>query len=268
VTRSALALVLASGLAFAASARADTIRGPGVAVCDDSARPLIGHVVAASGSVSATWQDCPPRALGCDDAVRVGDQLTTGPGARVAFQADELYVQLAPESAVQIAKTAQGAPDLTLLRGRLRAIDQQEVEVGPPHRIATSQAESLARGNDTEAFAGGSGSGLCEWAVPIEVRSLPGGALATAHPGQCVGSTGGAVAGGALAVSLTDVESCSIADTRDLSPIDVAGGPPGVEFPPTPPPVPPPPFCVAGSCGPGPSHVPVVESPAGYEPPP
>jgi len=275
--RTAVALAFVPALLFGGAARADQIRGPGVAVCDDAHRALVGHVVAVSGDVSAAAEGCPPRALACDASVYAGDGIRTGTDARVAFQADELYVQLAPDSEIQLARTAEGAPDLTLLRGRGRAIDQQLVDVGPAHRIATPQAESLARGNDTEAFAHGDAasaeSGLCEWATPIEVKSRTGGAGTTLHPGECVGwhgaSAPAATAGAALGVSLADVASCEIA-SNELTPIDVAGGPPIPGFPLEPPPVAPPPLCVAGACGSGPppTHIPVVESPAGFEPPP
>jgi len=277
MSRARIPLVLALALALGAAARADQIRGPRVTVCDDPHRTLVGHVVALSGTVSAVQEGCPPRALGCDAAVYAGDGIRTGDDAHVAFQADELYVQLAPDSEVALGKTPEGAPDLNLLRGRVRAIDQQQVEVGPAHRIATPQAESLARGNDTEAFARGEGasaeSGLCEWATPIDVKSRPGGAQSTLEPGQCVGWHGGssppAPTGAALGVSLVDAASCAIA-VNDLTPVDVAAPPSVPGFPVGPPPVAPPPLCVGGACGngTGPTHIPVVESPAGFEPPP
>jgi hypothetical protein len=65
------------------------------------------------------------------------------------------------------------------------------------------------------------------------------------------------------------VASCAIA-VNDLTPVDVAAPPTVPGFPIGPPPVVPPPLCVGGACGngTGPARIPVVELPAGFQPPP
>jgi hypothetical protein len=259
-------------------ALADHITGAGVPVCGPAGRAALGTVVALSGSATAALEGCPPAAAGCDGAVYAGDHLVTGAGASVALRAGGRYVQLGPDSELVVSSTSEGGPDLLLLRGRMRVVAEEEVQVGPPPRIATPDLETVSPGDDTEAIAevDPARSSLCSWAGPIQVRPRAGGAAVDASAGQCVGARNGAAlaasAGGALAVSLLDAARCGLADLGDLTPFQVAGGPPVPGFPVAPFAMPPAPYCQSGSCGgthgTPPTHIPVVESPAGFEPPP
>ena len=258
-------------------ASADVITGAGVPVCGPGGRAAVGTLSALSGSASMTFADCPPVAAGCDAAVYAGDHLATGAGASAAFHAQGRYVQLGPDSEVVVSRTDEGAPDLVLLHGQMRVVSVEDVQVAPPMRIATPDLETLSPSDDTEATAqlDPARSSLCSWGGPIQVRPRTGGAAVDAAAGQCVGGAHGvapvASVGGALAVSLLDAARCGAA-VGDLSPLDVAAAPPPPGFPVTPFSMPPRPYCQSGSCagthGSPPSHIPVVESPAGNAPPP
>lgn len=271
-----LAFPLLAALA-AGPAVADRITGAGVPVCGPAGRPAVGTVVALSGSATTALPDCPPVAAGCDAAVYAGDHLVTGAGASVALRAASRYVQLGPDSELVVSQTQEGAPNLSLVRGRMRVVAEEEVQVGPAIRIATPDLETLSPGDDTEATAelDPARSSLCSWAGPIQVRPRAGGAPVDATAGQCVGARRGvglaASAGGGLAVSLLDAARCGVADLGDLTPFEVAAAPPPPGFPVSQTLVPPPTYCQNGSCGGthgSPSRIPVVESPAGNEPPP
>jgi hypothetical protein len=274
-----LALSLVAALA-ARPASADHITGASVPICgQNDGRPAVGAVVALSGSATSAAPECPPLPVACDATVRAGDHLVTGPGASVALRAQGRYVQLGPDSELVASRTGEGAPDLTLLRGRMRVVAEEDIQVGPPIRIATPDLETLSPGDDTEAVAevDPAHSSLCSWAGPIQVRPRAGGAALDATAGQCVGGGHGAVPAassvGTLAVSLLDAARCGVADLGDLTPFEVAGGPPAPGFPVAPFNLPPRPYCQSGTCGgthgsPPPSHIPVVESPPGNAPPP
>jgi len=271
-----LALSLLAALA-GQPASADHITGAAVPVCGPAGRAALGTVAALSGSATTALEGCPPVAAGCDGAVYGGDHVVTGTGASVALRAGGRYVQLGPDSELVVSSTSEGGPDLQLLRGRMRVVAEEEVQVGPTPRIATSDLETVSPGDDTEATAETepARSSLCSWAGPIQVRPRAGGAAVDANAGQCVGAQRGAAlaasAAGPLAVSLLDAARCGVADLGDLTPFEVAGGPPVPGFPVAPFSLPPTPYCQSGTCAGthgNPPHVPVVESPPGFQPPP
>jgi len=256
-------------LALSSAASADTVCVPG------TQGPDVGIVVALSGDVFAESDECGVRTrrpLACGAFVYGGDRLITGAGSAVAFEMQKTRVQVAADSELRVDTDASDAPDLVLLRGRVRVVDPDDV-VEPGRRLATADLVSTGRG-DTEAIAiAGERSTICEYARPLALTSIGGGARHTLEPGACSGANFAALDAGSLGVSLFDAERCELADDR-FDPIDVASAPSG-DFPSPVPPPPPPPYCEAGTCNPPPPPPPpppfccdVIESPPVNEPPP
>lgn len=294
-----LVLGVAGSLLAAAPAPAEP------AACGPDGRELLGFVVAVSGSAWAENPACESsrRPLQCGEALREGDHVVTATGGRVAFLAQKVYAQMDAESELALRLTPGGAPDVALVRGRVRVIDQREDEGAAPNRVATPDAETLARGNDTEAAAPRAGadpqtaySTLCEWARPVDVSRLGDGERTVAKPGECAVARPHVALyttpGQESRVSLADTEQCDLADvigdsTDRFDPTDVAGGPELVLAGPPSGGAVQPPVCVggAGQCGggggpggggrtpprvlpPAPPPSPVVESPPTFKPPP
>ena len=257
-------------LALSSAASADTVCVPG------TQGPDVGIVVALSGNVLAESDDCGIRArrpLACGAAIYGGDRLITGAGSAVAFEMQQTRVQVAADSELRIATDASDAPDLVLLRGRVRVVDPDDA-VDPGRRLATADLVSTGRG-DTEAFAiAGQHSTICEYARPLALTPAGGGARHTLAPGACSGANFAARDAAAVGVSLLDAGRCELADNR-FDPIDVASAPAPGAFPSPVPPPPPPPSCEAGTCNPPPPPPPpppfccdIIESPGVNEPPP
>jgi len=254
-------------LALSSAASADTVCVPG------TQGPDVGIVVALSGDVFADRDECgvhTRRPLACGALVYGGDRLVTGAGAAVAFEMQKTRVQVAAESEVRVATDASDAPDLMLLRGRVRVVDPDDAVV-PGRRLATAELASVGRG-DTEAIApAGQRSTICEYARPLALKPAGGGTGHTLAPGACSGANLAALDAASVGVSLLDAERCDLADNR-FEPIDVASAPAPGAFPSPMPPQPPSPTCEAGTCNPPPPPPPVccdvIESPGVNEPPP
>jgi hypothetical protein len=253
-------------LALSSAASADTVCVPG------TQGPDVGIVVALSGDVFADGDECgvhSRRPLVCGALVYGGDRVITGAGAAVAFEMQKTRVQVAADSELRVAVDASDAPDLMLLRGRVRVVDPDDA-VGPGRRLATQDLVSTGRG-DTEAIAiAGERSTICEYAHPLTLTPTGGGAGHTLEPGACSGANFAALDASSLGVSLLDAGRCELADNFD--PIDVASAPTSGAFPAPLPPPPPPPTCAAGTCNPPPPLPPtgcnLIESPGVSEPPP
>jgi hypothetical protein len=251
-------------LALSSAASADTVCVPG------TQGPDVGIVVALSGDVFAESEECGVRTrrpLACGEAVRGGDRLVTGAGSAIAFEMQHTRVQVAADSELRVATDASDAPDLMLLRGRVRVVDLDDA-VAPGRRLATADLVSTGRG-DTEAIAiAGQRSTICEYARPLALTPTGGGARHTLEPGACSGANLAALDAASVGVSLLDAERCELADNFD--PIDVASAP-APAFPSPVPPPPPPPTCEAGTCNPPPPPLPsfdIIESPGENPPPP
>ncbi len=257
-------------LALSSAANADTVCVPG------TQGPDVGIVVALSGDVFAESDECGVRTrrpLACGAFVYGGDRLITGAGAAVAFEMQKTRVQVAADSELRVDVDASDAPDLVLLRGRVRVVDPDDV-VDPGRRLATADLVSIGRG-DTEAIAiAGERSTICEYARALALTPTGGGARHTLEPGACSGASFAALDAASLGVSLLDAARCELADDR-FDPIDVASAPAPGAFPSPVPPPPPPPSCEAGICNPPPPPPPpppfccdLIESPGVNEPPP
>lgn len=254
-------------LALSSAASADTVCVPG------TQGPDVGIVVALSGDVFAESDECGVRArrpLVCGAVLYGGDRLITGAGSAVAFEMQHTRVQVAADSELRVATDASDAPDLMLLRGRVRVVDPDDA-IGPGRHLATADLVSTGRG-DTEAIAiAGQRSTICEYARPLALKPTGGGAGHTLAPGACSGADFAALEAASVGVSLLDAERCELADNR-FNPIDVASAPASGAFPSPVPPPPPPPTCEAGTCNPPPPPPPfccdIIESPGVNEPPP
>lgn len=256
-------------LALSSAANADTVCVPG------TQGPDVGIVVALSGEAFAESDECGVRTrrpLACGVAIHGGERVITGAGSAIAFEMQKTRVQVAADSELRVATDASDAPDLMLLRGRVRVMDPDDA-VDPGRRLATSDLVSVGRG-DTEAIAlAGERSSICEYARPLALKSSGGGAGYTLEPGDCSGASFAALDAAAVGVSLLDAARCELADNR-FDPIDVASAPSG-SFPSPVPPPPPPPSCEAGTCNPPPPPPPpppfccdLIETPPVNEPPP
>ena len=251
-------------MALSSAASADTVCVPG------TQGPDVGIVVALSGDVFAESDECGVRArrpLVCGALVYDGDRVITGAGAAVAFEMQKTRVQVAADSELRVATDASDAPDLELLRGRVRVVDP-DAAVDPGRRLATAELVSTGRG-DTEAIAiAGQRSTICEYARPLALKPTGGGAGHTLAPGACSGANFAALDATSVGVSLLDAERCELASRFD--PVDVASAPAPGAFPSPVPPPPPPPTCAAGTCNPPPPPFccDIIESPGINEPPP
>ena len=213
-------------LALSSAANADTVCVPG------TQGPDVGIVVALSGEVFAESDDCGVRTrrpLACGEAIHGGDRLITGAGSAVAFEMQKTRVQVAADSELRVATDASDAPDLVLLRGRVRVVDPDDA-VDPGRHLATADLVSSGRG-DTEAIAlAGERSTICEYARPLALKSSGGGAGHTLEPGACSGASFAALDAASVGVSLLDAARCELADDR-FDPIDVASAPASGSFP-------------------------------------
>lgn len=267
-------LVLTSLLAPAA--RADHVAVPNVidlppyaAPCDEGdGRPAVASVSALSGTASYGAPGCTPAPLACDGGLHAGDRIATTEESQLALQVGDAWVQLAGDSAAVLRPEPDGTTTLVLERGRARVM---RLGNGPAPRVETPDLAAVTPGEDVVARVAEGGSSLCSWSEPLEVRTKATGAVSRAATGECVAP--GATVAATLDVSTADVARCDVA-VGDLTPFEVASGPtPFLPPPQFPPPFLPPPLCVGGTCTgtttpPSPAHIPIVEPPGGFEPPP
>ena len=160
------AFIAAAALALAGAARADTPAAQVVA--------LEGHATADAATL----------ALG--DSIVAGSIVRTGADGRVGFLASQIYVQLDPQSALQLERDASGHVKMALTEGRARIIDTRSNLV--PADLAVVDATAAVAGGDAEFYILNEKAGryamFCEWSGPLQVTRDP--KSLTAGPNQCV----------------------------------------------------------------------------------
>ncbi len=91
------------------------------ALCPNAARAVdaapVGKIVALDGEAWVQSPGLPQHALACGDTLAEGDVLVTGPGARVAIQAGDVFAQVAGGSQVRLTHGRGGAPKLDVEKG-------------------------------------------------------------------------------------------------------------------------------------------------------
>ena len=160
------ALGILGAVLFASAARADAPAATVVA--------LQGHATA----------DAAPLAIG--DAVVVGSVVRTGADSRVGVFANDLYVQLDPQSALRIERDATNHVTMTLSEGRARIVDTRNGGENAALRI-DGASEKIA-GGDSEVYILNEKAGryamFCDWKGPVQVTRDP--KSLHADPGNCI----------------------------------------------------------------------------------
>jgi hypothetical protein len=160
-----LALSLAA-LVLASTARADA---------------PAAEVVALEGKATA---NAAPLALG--DPIVTGSVIRTGAEGKVGILANDIYVQLDPQSAVLLEGDGNGGVKMTLQEGRARIIDTRNGGAAGTLRI--DNADSKVAGGDSEVYVLNEKAGryamFCNWTGPVSVSRDP--KSLSVDPGNCV----------------------------------------------------------------------------------
>jgi hypothetical protein len=148
-------------------------------------------VVALAGDARAEEAGCEGqvRSLVCSALLFEGDRVITAAGGRLEFLAKNLRGRMDPDSELNLGLTRQDAPDLALVRGRVRVTDERGDAALPPHRLTTPDAQSLTRGSDTELAIGvdlqGPYATFCESRISLDLRRVEGSEHRMIQPGEC-----------------------------------------------------------------------------------
>jgi hypothetical protein len=165
-SRSWFRFAAAALLALGGSARAD----------EPAAR-----VLALEGSATANGAS-----LAVGDPIASGATIQTTSGSRVGILASQIYVQLDPESSLQLDRDASGQVQMALTEGRARVVDTRADPTAAKLKVVDTTA-SIA-GGDSEYYIlaekGGRYAMFCEWSGPLTVTRDP--KTVTAGPNQCV----------------------------------------------------------------------------------
>jgi hypothetical protein len=139
------------------------------------------QVVALEGHATA---DAANLAVG--DSIVAGSVIRTGADSRVGIFASEIYVQLDPQSALQLERDASGQVRMTLQNGRARIIDTRGG--GNPGALRIDDASDAIAGGDSEVYVLNEKAGryamFCDWTGPVQVTRDP--KSLNADPGNCV----------------------------------------------------------------------------------
>ena len=164
--RALLGFAAAAAVALAGAARADA---------------PAAQVVALQGTATA---DAANLAVG--DSIVAGSVVRTGADGKVGILASQIYVQLDPQSALQLERDASGHVRMALTEGRARIVDTRANPV--PAELTVVDATAAVAGGDAEFYILNEKAGryamFCEWAGPLAVSRDP--KTLTAGPNQCV----------------------------------------------------------------------------------
>jgi hypothetical protein len=213
--RSWFRFVAAALFALAGSARAE----------DPAAQ-----VLALEGSASASGAS-----LAVGDPIASGTTIRTAAGSRVGILASQIYVQLDPDSALELQRDASGQVKMALTEGRARIVDTRTNPSAAELRVVDATA-SIA-GGDSEYYIlaekGGRFAMFCEWSGPLTVSRDP--KSITAGPNQCVLAKPReplyAAKGHDHQIPLLPLPYDVVFAPDGFTP-DVAAGPPGLAFDP------------------------------------
>lgn len=157
---------LIAAVALAGAARADSPAAQVVA--------LEGHATADAAN------------LAVGDSIVAGSVIRTGADSRLGIFASDIYVQLDPQSALQLERDASGHVRMTLQSGRARIIDTRGG--GAAAALRVDDASSAIAGGDSEVYILNEKAGryamFCDWKGPVQVTRDP--KSLRADPGNCV----------------------------------------------------------------------------------
>lgn len=161
-----LRYVAVAAVALAGAARADA---------------PIAQVIALQGSATAGSST-----LAVGNSIDTGATIRTGADSRVGILASQIYVQLDPQSALELERDASGHVRMALTEGRARIIDTRNNPV--PADLSVVDATAAIAGGDAEVYIlkekAGRYAMFCEWTGPLAVTRTP--KSVTAGPNQCV----------------------------------------------------------------------------------
>ncbi|HBZ72465.1 MAG TPA: hypothetical protein DEP35_23105 [Deltaproteobacteria bacterium] len=106
------------------------------ALCPNAAKAAdqapVGKIVALDGEAWVQSPGLAQHALACGDTLAEGDVLVTGPGARAAIQAGDVFAQVAGGSQVRLTHGPGGAPKLDVEKGHayVRRLDLASLRKG------------------------------------------------------------------------------------------------------------------------------------------
>ncbi|MFI5317721.1 MAG: hypothetical protein ACHQ6T_18610, partial [Myxococcota bacterium] len=124
--------------------------------------------------------------LAVGDSIVAGSVIRTGADSRVGIFANEIYVQLDPQSALQLESDASGHVRMSLQSGRARIIDTRGG--GDVAALRVDDASSAISGGDSEVYVLNEKAGryamFCDWTGPVQVTREP--KSLRAEPGNCV----------------------------------------------------------------------------------
>ena len=94
--------------------------------------PPLGKIVALDGDAWVEHPGLAQHALVCGDSLAEGDVLVTGPGARAAIQAGDVFAQVSGGSQVRLGRGPSGAPTLNVEKGHatVRRLDLANLRKG------------------------------------------------------------------------------------------------------------------------------------------
>ena len=164
--RTLIRFVAAAAVALAGSARADA---------------PAAEVLALEGNATA---DAASLAVG--DSIVAGALIRTGADGRVGILASQIYVQLDPQSVLELDRDASGHVRMALREGRARIVDTRANPI--PADLTVIDATAAVAGGDAEFYVLNEKAGryamFCEWSGPLAVSRDP--KSLTAGPNQCV----------------------------------------------------------------------------------
>lgn len=214
--RSWIPVVAAAALLFGAGARADAPAAQVLA--------LQGEARAGSG------------VLAVGDSVAAGATVRTSADSRIGLLVSQIYVQLDPDSSLEIQRDASGHVKLALERGAARIVDTRANPV--PAELTAAGATASVAGGDSEYYVLAEKSGrfamFCEWTGPLHVTR--DSSSVNAGPEQCVLARPHeplyAANGHEHQIPLLPLPEAAFADPASLhfDSTDVAAGPPGLGF--------------------------------------
>jgi hypothetical protein len=139
------------------------------------------EVVALEGHATA---DAAPLAVG--DPVVAGAVLRTGANSRLGVFANEIYLQLDPQSALRLERDAAGHVTMILQEGRARIVDTRGG--GAPAALRVDSASAAIAGGDSEVYILNEKAGryamFCDWTGPVQVTRNP--KSLSADPHHCI----------------------------------------------------------------------------------
>lgn len=192
----------------------------------------VAKVVALQGDATAGAAK-----LAVGDPIVTGWVIRTGVDSRIGILASQIYVQLDPESALELERDASGQVRMALTEGAARIVDTRSNPT--PTELTVVDATAAIAGGDSEFYILSEKAGryamFCEWSGPLAVTRVP--KSVTAGPNECVLAKPHEPLYGAKGhdhriplLPLPDDAAFADPASDHFDTTDVAAGPPGLGF--------------------------------------